>query len=242
MAIKKTDETKEVDREEAAKVKRLIGQVSEAVKETHKYTALGISVGSLVDEKNKAYGNSFANASKFLQILYPNGIPIEAYTDVLCIVRIFDKLMRIANNKDYNGESPYGDLAGYALLGLQKDKDEKVIHEMLTEKPKMVKKERTLINEEADFASTRNKYASDFQGDRTENELEIARIAFYNSKAETEDLRRFVRKLEESQECMKVVKEENVDRPYPYDEDKQAATEQLQTPWKVCASRIRSYP
>lgn len=39
---------------------------------------------------------------------------------MLCIVRIFDKLMRIANKKDAFAESPYADLAGYALLGEKK--------------------------------------------------------------------------------------------------------------------------
>jgi hypothetical protein len=41
---------------------------------------------------------------------------------MLCVVRIFDKLKRIATNKDAFGESPYGDIIGYGLLGLHKDK------------------------------------------------------------------------------------------------------------------------
>lgn len=86
-----------------------------------KYTELANEIGNLVDEKNKAYGNSFNEVGEFLKILYPNGIPVESYTDALCIVRIFDKLKRIATNKDAFGESPYRDIAGYALLGAQKD-------------------------------------------------------------------------------------------------------------------------
>jgi len=86
-----------------------------------KYTELAKEIGNLVDEKNKAYGNSFNEVGEFLKILYPNGIPVESYTDALCIVRIFDKLKRIATNKDAFGESPYRDIAGYALLGAQKD-------------------------------------------------------------------------------------------------------------------------
>ena len=88
-----------------------------------KYEDLAKRVGALVDVKNKAYGDSFHKAGEFLQILYPNGIPPEKYIDALCIVRIFDKLMRIATKKDAFGESPYGDILGYALLGL--DNDEK---------------------------------------------------------------------------------------------------------------------
>lgn len=88
-----------------------------------KYQDLATKIGALVDEKNTAYGNSFGEVGEFLRILYPNGIPPEAYTDALCIVRIFDKLKRIATNKDAFGESPYQDIVGYALLGTQKDNE-----------------------------------------------------------------------------------------------------------------------
>jgi hypothetical protein len=37
------------------------------------------------------------------------------------LVRIFDKQMRIATRKDYAGESPYRDIAGYGILGAAKD-------------------------------------------------------------------------------------------------------------------------
>lgn len=92
------------------------------VEGNQQYTAIGLEIGVLVDEKNAAYGDSFTKAAEFLKILYPDGIPVEAYTDALCIVRIFDKLMRLATSKDYNNERPYADIAGYAFLGLQKDR------------------------------------------------------------------------------------------------------------------------
>lgn len=88
---------------------------------TGKYEKLGQEIGTLVDEKNAAYGDSFGQVGKFLEILYPNGIPVHAYTDALCIVRIFDKLKRIATKKDAFSESPYRDIGGYALLGAMKD-------------------------------------------------------------------------------------------------------------------------
>ena len=87
-----------------------------------KYKELAEQIGNLVEEKNAAYGNSFDQAGEFLRLLYPKGIPPEAYGDMLCVVRIFDKLKRIATNKDAFGESPYGDIIGYGLLGLHKDK------------------------------------------------------------------------------------------------------------------------
>lgn len=94
----------------------------------NKYEVLAAEIGRLVDEKNKAYGNSFAEAGEFLKILYPNGIPVEAYNDALTLTRIFDKLKRIATNNDPFGEDPFFDIAGYAILGVfnnRKLKEEK---------------------------------------------------------------------------------------------------------------------
>jgi hypothetical protein len=85
------------------------------------YKELGAELGNLVDEKNKAYGSSFAVCGDFLKLIYPTGIKSEQYTDALLLVRIFDKMMRIANKKDAFGENPFGDIAGYGLLGLSKD-------------------------------------------------------------------------------------------------------------------------
>lgn len=90
-----------------------------------KFEELAREVGALVDKKNKAYGNSFGEAGDFLKILYPNGVKPEQYTDMLCIVRIFDKLKRIANEKEAFQESPYRDIVGYGLLGLNLDESKK---------------------------------------------------------------------------------------------------------------------
>lgn len=98
---------------------------SEASPSSPSYEQLGIEVGELVGQKNRAYGDSFNKTGDFLKLLYPNGIKPEQYTDALCIVRIYDKLMRIATNKDALGESPYRDIAGYALLGMKNTEDRK---------------------------------------------------------------------------------------------------------------------
>lgn len=84
------------------------------------YEELGQRVGALVDVKNAAYGSSFDDAGSFLRILYPNGIQPEQYGDALALVRIFDKMKRIATDRDALGESPYQDIAGYGLLGLHR--------------------------------------------------------------------------------------------------------------------------
>ena len=78
---------------------------------------LGTEIGELVDKKQKAYGNSFGKSHYILKVLYPDGITVHQYEDVLCIVRIIDKLFRIATSKIDFEESPYKDIAGYGLLG-----------------------------------------------------------------------------------------------------------------------------
>ncbi len=82
------------------------------------YKQIGSEIGELVDEKNAAYGSSFAESYKILSVLYPNGIKPEQYMDALAITRVIDKLFRIATNKDAFGESPWRDIAGYAILGV----------------------------------------------------------------------------------------------------------------------------
>jgi len=82
------------------------------------YKQIGEEIGKLVEEKNAAYGSSFAECHKILSVLYPEGIKPEQYTDALAIIRVIDKLFRIANNKDAFVESPWNDIAGYAILGV----------------------------------------------------------------------------------------------------------------------------
>lgn len=93
---------------------------------SNKFEKLATKIGILVDSKNKQYGNSFAQSGEFLRLIYPDGISPSAYTDALCIVRIFDKLKRIGNagNLPVNEGKidAWSDIIGYGLLGLQKDK------------------------------------------------------------------------------------------------------------------------
>ena len=85
------------------------------------YENIGRQVCKLVQEKNKAYGDSFGRASKILEVLYPDGIKPEQYSDALAITRVLDKLFRLANKKDAFGESPWRDICGYAVLGVAND-------------------------------------------------------------------------------------------------------------------------
>ena len=88
----------------------------ENVPRSTKYEEIAIRIGQLVDEKNQAYGDAFNKSDEFLKLLYPNGVMPEQYSDMLAIVRIFDKLMRIATAKDALGENPFKDIAGYGIL------------------------------------------------------------------------------------------------------------------------------
>jgi hypothetical protein len=82
------------------------------------YKEIAEEIGDVVDVKNAAYGSSFAKSGDFLRLLYPDGISVDRYEDMLLVVRIFDKQMRIATDRDALGESPFGDIAGYGILGV----------------------------------------------------------------------------------------------------------------------------
>lgn len=88
------------------------------MKKAKDYVRLGKAVGELITEKQAAYGDSFHKSGEVLKILYPRGVKPEAYTDLLAITRVLDKLFRLATDPGYGNESPWRDIAGYALLRL----------------------------------------------------------------------------------------------------------------------------
>lgn len=81
------------------------------------FEALGAEIGRLVAEKQRAYGDSYGRSGEVMRVLYPDGIRPEQYDDALAVVRVVDKLFRIATDRDALGESPWRDIAGYGLLG-----------------------------------------------------------------------------------------------------------------------------
>jgi hypothetical protein len=90
-----------------------------------KFKEMGQALGELVEAKNVQYGDSAGRAGRIIEILYPDGIEPYQYDDALLMVRVLDKLSRIAqrgpDGKDLGGESPWKDIAGYGLLGAVKD-------------------------------------------------------------------------------------------------------------------------
>jgi hypothetical protein len=81
------------------------------------YEEIGSELGRLVAEKQRAYGDSFGKSGRVMRILYPDGVSPDQLDDALAIVRVVDKLFRIATDRDAFGEDPWRDVAGYALLG-----------------------------------------------------------------------------------------------------------------------------
>ena len=86
------------------------------------FSEIGYDVGSLVSDKQRAYGDSFGRSGECLRQMFPDGIKTEQYDDLLTIARILDKLFRIANNPNAFSENPYQDIVGYGLLGMNRHK------------------------------------------------------------------------------------------------------------------------
>lgn len=84
------------------------------------YEELGGDIGRIVTAKQAAYGDSFGKSGAVMRALYPEGIPPEQLDDALTVIRIVDKLFRVATNRDALGESPWKDIMGYALLATRR--------------------------------------------------------------------------------------------------------------------------
>jgi hypothetical protein len=80
------------------------------------YEQVGREVGELVTRKQAQYGDSFAKSGEIMRVLYPDGISDEHVHDALVVVRIIDKLFRIATGHPSDTEDPWTDIAGYSLL------------------------------------------------------------------------------------------------------------------------------
>jgi len=91
----------------------------------NQFTTEAINLAELVTKKQIAYGDSFGRSAKVIAVLYPDGIRREHFQDALAVIRIIDKLFRIANQKHAFDEDPWRDIAGYALLGVVKKQTEK---------------------------------------------------------------------------------------------------------------------
>ena len=83
-----------------------------------RFHTIADGIASLICLKQRAYGDSFTKAQLIMDILYPGGVPVSSYRDMLTIIRILDKLSRIATADDPMNEDPWMDIVGYGLLAL----------------------------------------------------------------------------------------------------------------------------
>lgn len=79
---------------------------------------IAAEIARLVADKQVAYGDSFGRSGAILRILYPDGISPEKLDDAMTVVRVVDKLFRIATQRDALGENPWADIVGYGLLSV----------------------------------------------------------------------------------------------------------------------------
>lgn len=81
-----------------------------------RYLKIANELGELLVTKNAAYGDSFVRGCEILRILYPNGVSVDQFPDMLALIRVVDKMFRVATDRDALGESPWRDVSGYAIL------------------------------------------------------------------------------------------------------------------------------
>lgn len=81
---------------------------------------IGREIGAIVTVKDAAYGDAVGKVEIMIRAAYPNGIPVEQYGNALIIVRMLDKVCRIATDNDPSGEDPFSDIGGYAIKAVEK--------------------------------------------------------------------------------------------------------------------------
>lgn len=86
------------------------------------YEKIGQEIGRLVDKKNAQYGDAVKATDEFLKILFPDGIKPDQYADLGLLIRIYDKMKRIANGNK-GEENAWIDITGYGILGASKNNE-----------------------------------------------------------------------------------------------------------------------
>ena len=83
------------------------------------FLSIGEELGQMLASKNRKYGDSYARMAHVLPMFYPDGVPGDHLLDAVFILRIIDKLMRIASAQGDDEEDPVKDIAGYAMLRMR---------------------------------------------------------------------------------------------------------------------------
>lgn len=82
-------------------------------------------VANVLTEKNASYGDATTVTASIAKLLWSEGIPVSQLDEALVVIRMLDKLCRIAKGTKFANEDAWLDLAGYALLVLAKGMGEK---------------------------------------------------------------------------------------------------------------------
>lgn len=85
---------------------------------THHYDQTAASIAAMLETKQVQYGDSVGTAPAILALLYPDGVRVDQYADLLTVVRMLDKLKRVATANADDPEDAWVDLCGYSLLRL----------------------------------------------------------------------------------------------------------------------------
>lgn len=104
---------------------------------TKSFHEIAVLQADLLEKKDRAYGSSFNKTADHLKILFPDGIVDDQYQHLMFIIRVLDKLTRIANSSLLPPEEgcldAYLDINGYSILGIKKILDSKIEPEQKSE-------------------------------------------------------------------------------------------------------------
>ncbi|HNC56972.1 MAG TPA: hypothetical protein PLP33_16140 [Leptospiraceae bacterium] len=121
---------------------------------TKSFREIALKQAELLEKKNRAYGGSFNKTSEHLKLLFPDGIVDDQYQHVMFIIRVLDKLSRIANSSLLPPEEgcldAYFDINGYSFLAIKKMLDEKTLEEETVKDSNL--EEMEIVNEENNIA------------------------------------------------------------------------------------------
>jgi hypothetical protein len=93
------------------------------VKKAKRLRKVGVGVTKNTIAKNRKYGDAARTVSDLVHVLYPDGIQPYQYDNALLLIRLLDKVVRVASYTPErlaaDDESPWIDIAGYGLLGAE---------------------------------------------------------------------------------------------------------------------------
>lgn len=96
-------------------------EVDSITKKAKRLRKVGVFVTKNTIDKNRKYGDAARKVTALLYELYPDGISPDQYPNALLLIRLLDKVVRLASytpeSMAADDESPWIDVAGYGLLG-----------------------------------------------------------------------------------------------------------------------------